>query len=56
MLALVGGLLQTGLALALWPVQRFEPERRALERDEKEIARWKREEWPRIKKGSRAKS
>ena len=29
-LAIAGGLLQTVLALALWPVQRFEPERRAL--------------------------
>lgn len=29
------------------------PERRALERDDAEIARWKREEWPRIKKGPR---
>jgi transposase len=26
------------------------PERRATQRDEKEIARWKREDWPRIKK------
>lgn len=26
------------------------PERRAAERDEKEIERWKRQEWPRIKK------
>ena len=26
------------------------PERRALERDEAEIERWKREEWPRVKK------
>jgi len=31
-----------------WSAQK--PERRALERDENEIARWKREEWPRIKK------
>jgi uncharacterized membrane protein YccC len=28
--ALVGGLLQTGLSLLLWPVRRYEPERRAL--------------------------
>ena len=28
--ALAGGLLQTTLALALWPVRRYEPERRAL--------------------------
>jgi transposase len=34
-----------------WSPQK--PERRALERDEKEIARWKREEWPRIKKTPR---
>jgi len=32
-----------------WTPQK--PERRALERDEEEIERWKREEWPRIKKG-----
>ena len=31
-----------------WSAQK--PERRALERDEKEIARWKQKEWPRIKK------
>ena len=31
-----------------WSAQK--PERRALERDEKEIERWKRKEWPRIKK------
>jgi transposase len=30
------------------------PERRALERDDEEIERWKREEWPRIKKGPRS--
>jgi uncharacterized membrane protein YccC len=30
LLAVVGGLLQTILALAFWPVQRFEPERQAL--------------------------
>jgi len=29
------------------------PDRRALERDDEEIERWKREEWPRIKKGPR---
>jgi uncharacterized membrane protein YccC len=29
-LALAGGLLQTALSIALWPVQRYEPERRAL--------------------------
>jgi transposase len=34
-----------------WSSQR--PERRARERDEKEIERWKREEFPRIKKGRR---
>jgi transposase len=34
-----------------WSVQK--PERGALERDEEEIARWKREEWPRIKKTPR---
>jgi transposase len=31
-----------------WTPQK--PERRALERDEEEIERWKQEEWPRIKK------
>ena len=31
-----------------WTPQK--PERRALERDEDEIERWKREDWPRIKK------
>jgi uncharacterized membrane protein YccC len=30
LLALGGGLLQTALSVALWPVQRYEPERRAL--------------------------
>ena len=35
-----------------WSSQR--PERRARERDEKEIERWKREEFPRIKRGRRA--
>lgn len=34
-----------------WSVQK--PERRALQRNEEEIARWKKEEWPRIKKGLR---
>jgi transposase len=29
------------------------PERRALERDDKEIERWKRKEWPRVKKTPR---
>ncbi len=29
-LALAGGLLQTGLSIAFWPVRRYEPERRAL--------------------------
>ena len=32
-----------------WTCQK--PDRRALERDEARIERWKREEWPRIKKG-----
>lgn len=31
-----------------WSCQK--PERRAVERDEEAIARWTREEWPRIKK------
>ena len=31
-----------------WSAQK--PERRALERDEEEMERWKRKEWPRIKK------
>lgn len=30
LLTLAGGLLQTGLSVALWPVQRYDPERRAL--------------------------
>lgn len=30
LLACVGGLLQTGLSLALWPVRRYEPQTRAL--------------------------
>jgi transposase len=35
-----------------WSVQK--PERRALERDEKRIARWKRATWPHIKKKPRS--
>ena len=38
-LALGGGLLQTALSVALWPVQRFEPERRALANFLFELAR-----------------
>src|ERR1700737_4412276 len=34
-----------------WSVQK--PERRALERDEEQIERWKQKEWPRIKKTPR---
>jgi Winged helix-turn helix/DDE superfamily endonuclease len=34
-----------------WSCQK--PERRAVERDEAAIARWKREDWPRIKKAAR---
>jgi uncharacterized membrane protein YccC len=30
LLALTGGLLQTGISVAMWPVRRYEPERRAL--------------------------
>jgi transposase len=37
-----------------WSVQ--QPEQRARERDEAAIQRWRQEEWPRIKKGVRAKS
>lgn len=37
-----------------WSVQK--PEQRARERDEAAIARWRRVEWPRIKKGARAES
>lgn len=37
-----------------WSVQK--PERRARERDEAAIARWRKEDWPRIKKGARTKS
>ncbi len=40
--------LLTGLG---WSCQK--PERRALERDEAAIARWKQKEWPRIKKTGR---
>jgi len=38
-LALSGGLLQTALSVALWPVQRYEPERRALAELFLELAR-----------------
>ncbi|GAC1676387.1 MAG: FUSC family protein [Candidatus Acidiferrum sp.] len=38
LLALAGGLLQTGLSIALWPVQRYEPERRALAAFYQELA------------------
>src|SRR5256886_14128754 len=38
-LALGGGLLQTALSVALWPVQRYEPERRALANFFLELAR-----------------
>jgi len=37
-----------------WSVQK--PEQRARERDEAAIQRWRKEDWPRIKKGARAKS
>jgi transposase len=37
-----------------WSVQK--PEQRARERDEAAIAQWRQHEWPRIKKGARAKS
>src|SRR6202165_1805703 len=37
-LALGGGLLQTALSVALWPVRRYEPERRALARFFLELA------------------
>jgi uncharacterized membrane protein YccC len=37
-LALAGGLLQTALSVALWPVRRYDPERRALERFYLELA------------------
>jgi len=39
LLALAGGLLQTALALALWPVQRYAPERRTLSAVFAELAR-----------------
>jgi uncharacterized membrane protein YccC len=39
LLALGGGLLQTALALALWPVRRYAPERRALAALYSELAR-----------------
>src|SRR5882724_4943807 len=38
-LALCGGLLQIGLSVALWPVQRYEPERRSLAALYAELAR-----------------
>ncbi len=37
-----------------WSVQK--PEQRARERDDASIERWQQGEWPRIKKGARAKS
>jgi transposase len=37
-----------------WSVQK--PERRARERDDAAIAFWRKEQWPQIKKGARAKS
>lgn len=37
-----------------WSVQK--PEQRARERDEAEIQRWRKEQWPRIKRGARRKS
>jgi transposase len=37
-----------------WSVQK--PQRRSRERDEATIARWRAEEWPRIKKGARRSS
>jgi uncharacterized membrane protein YccC len=37
-LALAGGLLQTALSAALWPVRRYDPERRALEKFYLELA------------------
>ncbi|MGA2098361.1 MAG: FUSC family protein [Candidatus Acidiferrum sp.] len=39
LLALAGGLLQTGLSIAMWPVRRYEPERRALAAFYSELAR-----------------
>jgi uncharacterized membrane protein YccC len=38
LLALAGGLLQTGLSVALWPVRRYDPERRVLEKFYLELA------------------
>jgi len=37
-LALAGGLLQTALSVALWPVRRYDPERRVLENFYRELA------------------
>jgi uncharacterized membrane protein YccC len=37
-LALAGGLLQTALSIALWPVRRYDPERRALASFYRELA------------------
>jgi transposase len=37
-----------------WSLQK--PERRARERDDAAIARWRKQDWPRIKKGTPAKS
>ena len=39
LLAFGGGLLQTALALALWPVRRYEPQRRALANLYRELSR-----------------
>jgi uncharacterized membrane protein YccC len=39
LLAFTGGLVQTGLALALWPLRRYEPERRALRQLYSELSR-----------------
>jgi uncharacterized membrane protein YccC len=38
LLALGGGLFQTGLSIAMWPVRRYEPERRALASFYQELA------------------
>ncbi len=38
LLALAGGVLQTGLSIAMWPVRRYDPERRALARLYLELA------------------
>ena len=43
LLALAGGLVQTALSVALWPVRRYEPERRALAALYVELARTTRE-------------